>query len=56
MKFAGLVAEFAMILGRSEHLGNGSIDDVLEGCKELIGSDEYRIEFASLVRMIAKRN
>ncbi len=56
MKFAGLVAEFAMILGRSEHLGNGSIDDVLEGCKELIGNDEYRIEFASLVRMIAKRN
>lgn len=56
MKFAGLVAEFAMILGRSEHLGNGSIDDVLEGCKDLIGNDEYRIEFASLVRMIAKRN
>ena len=56
MKFAGLVAEFAMILGRSEHLGNGSIDDVLEGCTELIGNDEYRIEFASLVRMIAKRN
>ncbi|MBR1860638.1 MAG: von Willebrand factor type A domain-containing protein [Lachnospiraceae bacterium] len=55
MKFAGLVAEFAMILGRSEHLGNGSLEDVMDGCKDLIGNDEYRNEFASLVRMIAKR-
>ena len=56
MEFAGLVAEFAMVLGRSEHLGNGSIDDVMEGCKNLTGNDEYRDEFVQLVRMIAKRN
>lgn len=55
MRFASLVAEFAMILGRSEHLGSGSLEDVMDGCKDLIGNDEYRNEFASLVRMIAKR-
>ncbi len=55
MEFACLVAEFAMILGRSEHLGNGTIEDVMDGCKNISGGDEYKDEFVQLVRMIAKR-
>ncbi len=56
MEFAGVVAEFAMILGRSEHLGSADIETVMEDCKDLSGIDEYRDEFIQLVRMIAKRS
>ncbi len=55
MEFASLVAEFAMILGRSEHLGHGTIEDVMDGCKNISGGDEYKDEFVQLVRMITKR-
>ncbi len=55
IKFAGLVAEFAMILGDSEYKGTATLEDIMDGYQKLSVKDEYRDEFGQLVRMMAKR-
>ncbi|WP_155831048.1 vWA domain-containing protein [Butyrivibrio sp. MB2005] len=56
IRFAGMVAEFAMILGDSEFKGTATYDDILDNYKKLSTRDEYRDEFNQLVRMMAKRS
>ncbi len=55
IRFAGLVAEFAMILGDSEYKGTATLEDIMDSYKNLSVRDEYRDEFGQLVRMMAKR-
>lgn len=55
IRFASMVAEFAMILSDSEYKGNATLEDIMEGYKQVEDRDEYREEFNQLVRMVAKR-
>ena len=55
LKFAGMVAEFAMILSDSDHKGDSSLEYIMATYKTLEGTDEYQDEFNQLVRMVAKR-
>ncbi len=52
--FASAVAEFGMILGRSEHLNGAGYGDVLDLLKQTQLDDDYREELFSLVK-IAQR-
>ena len=52
--FASAVAEFGMILGRSEHLNGAGYGDVLALLKQTQLDDDYREELFSLVK-IAQR-
>ncbi|WP_408071467.1 vWA domain-containing protein [Butyrivibrio sp. JL13D10] len=56
IRFAGLVAEFAMILSDSEHKGTATLQDIIDGYKQVENKDEYKDEFNQLVRMVAKRS
>ncbi len=56
IRFAGLVAEFAMILSDSEHKGTATLQDIMDGYKQVENTDEYKDEFNQLVRMVAKRS
>ena len=56
LKFAGMVAEFAMILSDSENKGDASFEYILDTYKSLENTDEYKDEFNQLVRMMAKRD
>ena len=56
LKFAGMVAEFAMLLSDSENKGDSSFDYIMTTYKTLDNTDEYRAEFNQLVRMMAKRS
>lgn len=56
IRFAGLVAEFAMILSDSEHKGTATLQDIIDGYKQVESTDEYKDEFNQLVRMVAKRS
>ena len=51
-----LVAEFAMILSDSDHKGTATLEDILDGYKQVEDKDEYKEEFNQLVRMVAKRS
>ena len=55
LKFAGMVAEFAMILSDSDHKGDSSLEYIMTTFKTLESTDEYQDEFNQLVRMVAKR-
>ncbi len=55
LKFAGMVAEFAMILSDSDHKGDSSLEYIMATYKTLEDTDEYQDEFNQLVRMVAKR-
>ena len=55
LAFAGLVAEFAMLLSDSDHIGNVTYDDIYCAYNELECCDIYRNEFAQLVWMVEKR-
>ncbi|WP_242832952.1 vWA domain-containing protein [Butyrivibrio sp. LC3010] len=55
IRFAGMVAEFAMILGNSEYKGTASLEDIMDMYKTVKNRDEYKDEFNQLVRMVAKR-
>ena len=55
LKFAGMVAEFAMILSDSDHKGDSSLEYIMTTYKTLESTDEYQDEFNQLVRMVAKR-
>ena len=55
-KFAGSVAEFAMILGNSENKGTSSFEDIMKVCRELEETDEYQDEFYYLVKTLNKRS
>ena len=56
LKFAGMVAEFAMILSDSEHKGNSSFEYIMDTYKTLENKDEYKEEFNQLVRMVSKNS
>lgn len=56
VKFAGLVAEFAMILSDSEHKGNSSFEYIMDTYKTIESTDEYKDEFNQLVRMVSKNS
>ena len=56
LKFAGMVAEFAMILSDSDNKGDASFEHILDTYKSLESTDEYKDEFNQLVRMMAKRD
>ncbi len=56
LAFAELAAEFAMLLSDSGYSGDLTYRDILNGCRELESTDEYREEFANLVRMVEKRD
>ncbi|WP_044958457.1 vWA domain-containing protein [Butyrivibrio sp. WCD2001] len=56
LKFAGLVAEFAMILSDSEYKGTATLTGIMDDYKTIETKDEYRDEFGQLVRMMAKRS
>ncbi|MDC7293741.1 von Willebrand factor type A domain-containing protein [Butyrivibrio sp. DSM 10294] len=53
-KFAGCAVEFAMILENSEHVGDATLDDILDTLKTIDETDEYKDEFRYLVRRMAK--
>ncbi|WP_026507560.1 vWA domain-containing protein [Butyrivibrio sp. MC2013] len=55
LTFAGLVAEFALILGDSDHAGSASLDHIRNEFKNLKNIDEYQEEFYQLVRLVEKR-
>ena len=55
MKFAQMVAEFALILSDSDYKGDASYDHVIDTYAEINNKDEYKDEFIQLVRMVAKR-
>ncbi len=55
LQFAGLVAEFAMILRDSDNKGTASLEDIMENSSSIESRDEYKDEFFQLVRMMAKR-
>jgi len=55
MRFAQIVAEFALILSDSDYKGNASYDHVIDTYAEINNKDEYKDEFIQLVRMVAKR-
>ena len=44
-----------MILSDSVYKGNATLEDIMEGYKQVEDRDEYREEFNQLVRMVAKR-
>ncbi len=52
LRFSAAVAGFGMILRESEHIGNYSIDNIIEMAKNSKGNDEegYRSEFIRLAR------
>ena len=56
MKFAQIVAEFALILSDSEYKGEASYEHITETYSEIDAKDEYKDEFVQLVRMVAKRD
>ena len=56
IRFAGLVAEFAMLLSDSEYKGTATFSDIMDGYKQIENTDEYKDEFGQLVRMMAKRS
>ena len=53
-RFAAAVAEFGMLLGESDHIGDTRFSDVLNLLKETKLDDDYREELFSLVK-IAQR-
>lgn len=55
-KFAGSVAEFAMILENSENKGTSSFEDIIKTYKELNETDDYQDEFFYLVKTLSKRS
>ena len=55
LAFAGLVAEFAMLLSDSDHIGNVTYDDIVTAYNEMGCNDIYRNEFSQLVWMVEKR-
>jgi len=55
IKFAALVAEFAMILRDSDNKGTATLEDIISNYPSLEARDEYRDEFYQMVRMVAKR-
>ncbi|MBO4457863.1 MAG: VWA domain-containing protein [Butyrivibrio sp.] len=56
MKFAQIVAEFALILTDSEYKGDASYDHITDTYSEIDAKDEYKDEFIQLVRMVEKRD
>ena len=56
IRFAGMVAEFAMLLSDSEYKGTASFSDIMDEYKQIRNTDEYKDEFGQLVRMMAKRS
>lgn len=56
LKFAGLVAEFAMLLGDSDYAEGISYRDIINEYRRLDETDDYKEEFISLVRMVDKRS
>lgn len=53
-RFAACVAEFALVLRRSQYRGSASLESVLarlEGMEEYLSSDAYKQEFAQLVAL-----
>lgn len=53
-RFAACVAEFALVLRRSQYRGSASLESVLarlEGMEEYLSSDAYKQEFAQLVTL-----
>ena len=53
--FASAVAEFGMILGRSEFIGQTDYSDVLDLLKQTKLSDDYREELFSLVKIAQRK-
>jgi len=47
-KFASCVAEFAMILRKSDHIADGNMQQVVDTLAEIPLDDEYKREFATL--------
>ena len=45
-----------MILSDSEHKGTATLQDIMDGYKQVENTDEYKDEFNQLVRMVAKRS
>jgi Ca-activated chloride channel family protein len=56
IKFAGMAAEFALLLSDSEYKGNASFEDIMMTYKTLDKTDEYQQEFNQLVKIMAKRS
>ncbi len=56
LKFAGLVAEFAMLLSDSDYSESITFSDIIKAYRELDDTDDYKDEFISLVRMVDKRS
>jgi Ca-activated chloride channel family protein len=56
LMFAGLVSEFAMLLGGSDYAGDISYRDIITSYKKLDQTDDYKDEFISLVRLVDKRS
>jgi Ca-activated chloride channel family protein len=56
LKFAGLVAEFAMLLSDSDYSESVTFSDIIKAYRELDDTDDYKDEFISLVRMVDKRS
>ena len=54
--FAAAVAEFGMILGRSEYIGKTGYSDVLDLLKQTRLSDDYREELFSLVKIAQRKD
>ncbi len=56
LTFAGLVAEFAMLLSDSDYSNDVSYRDIINSYRQLDETDDYKDEFISLVRMVDKRS
>lgn len=57
LAFASSVASFGMLLRDSEWKGTATYDKILAQLDELnIQNDEYKLEFATLVKMMKRRN
>ncbi len=56
LTFAGLVAEFAMLLSGSDYSGDISYRDIINSYRQLDETDDYKDEFISLVRLMDKRS
>ncbi len=54
--FAGLVAEFAMLLSDSDYSNDISYRDIINSYRQLEETDDYKDEFISLVRLMDKRS
>ncbi len=56
LTFAGLVAEFAMLLSDSDYSNDISYRDIINSYRQLEETDDYKDEFISLVRLMDKRS